>query len=157
MNTTESKQQAESSKTPEAANTEQNTDATKVETTEPVAAVDKPEKTASADLVIELCEQAGMQDQIANLVKAKLTEAGVQARLTTLGGVRDTLAAANLGHLFAEVSAKMDNPAEMLQVALTAATAHGEDREVNSSKQVVTEAAVKQPDVKKAYSDPSRL
>lgn len=116
-----------------------------------------PEAAASADVVITLCSDAGMSDQIANLVKAKLTEAGVQARLATLGSVRDTLAAASLGHLFAEVSAKLEDPAAMLQVALTAATAHGEDREVNSSKQVVTEAAVKQPDHIKAYSDQTRL
>ncbi|MBV2127928.1 S49 family peptidase [Arsukibacterium indicum] len=153
MSNKENSQQAESSKAPEAAAVEVNQPEAAA-TTEPVVQV---EQTATADLVIELCEQAGMQDQIANLVKAKLTEAGVKARLTTLSGVRDTLAAANLGHLFADVSAKLDNPAEMLQVALTAATAHGEDREVNSSKQVVTEAAVKQPDTKKAYSDPSRL
>jgi len=116
-----------------------------------------PEAAASADVVITLCTDAGMSDQIANMVKAKLTEAGVQARLATLGSVRDTLAAASLGHMFAEVSAKLDNPAAMLQVALTAATAHGEDREVNSSKQVKTEAAVKQPDATIAYADPSRL
>lgn len=129
------------------------TDPKKDTTTEP-----QQETLASADLVIELCAAAGMSDQIANLVKAKLTEAGVQARLATLGGVRDTLAAANLCHMFADVSAKLDDPAAMLQVALTAATAHGEDREVNSSKQVQTEAtSVKQPDHQKAYSDPSRL
>ena len=117
----------------------------------------QPEAIASADVVIQLCADAGMSDQIANLVKAKLSEAGVKIRVAALGGVRDALAAANLGHIFAEVSAKLDDPAAMLQVALTAATAHGDDKEVNSSKQVVTEAAVKQPDAAKAYSDPSRL
>ncbi|MDP5205799.1 S49 family peptidase [Alishewanella sp. SMS8] len=123
-------------------------------TTPEVAAI---AATASADMVIELCEQANMSDQIGRLVKAKLTEEGVKARLTALSGVRDTLAAANLSHMFADVAAKLDDPAAMLQVALTAATAHGEDREVNSSKQVVTEAAVKQPNAKTAYADPARL
>lgn len=133
---------------------------TSAETTEPnkdANTEQQPEAAASADVVIQLCADAGMSDQIAAMAKAKLTEAGIKTRLTALGGVRDALAAANLGHMFAEVSAKLDDPAAMLQLALTAATAHGEDREVNSSKQIIIEAAVKQPDHKKAYSDPSRL
>jgi ClpP class serine protease len=122
------------------------------------ATTETPEQAASADVVIQLCADAGMLDQIAAIAKAKLTEAGIKTRLTALVGVRDALAAANLGHMFAEVSAKLDDPAAMLQVALTAITAHGDDKEVNSSKQVQTAAtSVKQPDAKAAYNDPSRL
>ncbi|MBU2113709.1 MAG: S49 family peptidase [Gammaproteobacteria bacterium] len=134
---------------------------TSASTTEPkkdATTEQQPEAAASADVVIQLCADAGMSDQIAAMAKAKLTEAGIKTRLTALGGVRDALAAANLGHMFAEVSAKLDDPAAMLQVALTAATAHGDDKEVSSSKGVQTEAtSVKQPDAKAAYNDPSRL
>lgn len=113
---------------------------------------------ASAELVVTLCAEAGMSDQIAGLVAAKLTEAGVKARIEMLGGVRDTLAAANLSGIFADVSANIENPAAMLKVALTAATAHGDDKEVSSSKPVQTQAtSVKQPDHKAAYTDQSRL
>ncbi|WP_057785319.1 S49 family peptidase [Alishewanella sp. WH16-1] len=125
-------------------------------TTEQTLAVTTTETAASAELVVTLCADAGMSDQIANLVKAKLTEAGVKARLSALGGVRDALAAAGLGHAFTEVSAKIDDPAGMLQVALTHATAHSEDKEV-AGQRAVNAAQPKQPDPKSAYSDPSRL
>lgn len=122
------------------------------------ASHDDAEQLASADVVIQLCAEAGMSDQIANMVKAKLTKAGVESRIATISGVRDALAAANLSHISAEVCASLDNPAAMLSIALTAATAHGDDKEVSSSKQVQTEAtSVKQPDAKAAYNDPSRL
>lgn len=114
------------------------------------------ETAASAELVVTLCADAGMSDQIANLVKAKLTEAGVKARLSALGGVRDALAAAGIGHAFAEVSAKIDDPAGMLQVALTHSTAHGDDKEV-AGQRAVNAQQPKQPDHQAAYSDPSRL
>jgi capsid assembly protease len=115
-------------------------------------------KPANAELVVTLCAEAGMTDQIAPLITAKLTEAGVKSRLTMLGSVRDTLAAADLSAIFPQVSANIDDPAAMLQVALTAATAHGDDKEVTSSKPVQAQAtSVKQPDHKSAYNDPSRL
>ncbi|WP_417705335.1 S49 family peptidase [Rheinheimera aquimaris] len=116
------------------------------------------EQSASADVIIQLCADAGMSDQIANMVKAKLTKAGVESRIATISGVRDALAAANLSHISSEVCASLDNPAAMLSIVLTAATAHGDDKEVTSSKAVQTEAtSVKQPDAKAAYNDPSRL
>lgn len=125
-----------------------------VQTTEQAAT----EAAASAELVVTLCAEAGMSDQIAGLVKAKLTEAGVKNRIEMLGGVRDTLAAADLSAIFPEVSANIDDPAAMLKVALTAASAHGDDKEVTGSKPVQTQAtSVKQPDHKSAYNDPSRL
>lgn len=127
------------------------------EQTPAVTAVTEP-TPASAELVVTLCAEAGMSDQIASLVKAKLTEAGVKSRIEMLGGVRDTLAAADLSAIFPEVSANIDDPAAMLKVALTAASAHGDDKEVTSSKPVQTQAtSVKQPDHKSAYNDPSRL
>lgn len=127
-------------------------------TTTDQASHDDAEQLASADVVIQLCADAGMSDQIANMVKAKLTKAGVESRIATISGVRDALAAANLSHTSSEVCANLDNPAAMLSIALTAATAHGDDKEVTSSKAVQTEAtSVKQPDAKAAYNDPSRL
>lgn len=130
-----------------------------VQTTEQTGAVvTAAESAASAELVVTLCAEAGMSDQIAPLITAKLTEAGVKTRLATLGGMRDALAAADLSAIFPEVSANIDDPAAMLKVVLTAATAHGDDKEVTSSKQVQTQASsVKQPDHKSAYNDPSRL
>lgn len=122
-----------------------------VTTTEPVA-----EAAASAEVVVTLCADAGMSDQIATLVKAKLTEAGVKARLAALGGVRDALAAAGLSHAFGEVAAKLDDPAGMLQLALTHATAHSDEKEV-AGQRAVNAAQPKQPDAKTAYADPSRL
>ncbi|CAM3897453.1 S49 family peptidase [Rheinheimera salexigens] len=132
--------------------------ATEQTTEQTAAVVTATEAVASAELVVTLCAEAGMSDQIAPLVTAKLTEAGVKTRLATLGGMRDALAAADLSAIFPEVSANIDDPATMLKVVLTAATAHGDDKEVTSSKQVQTQASsVKQPDHKSAYNDPSRL
>ncbi|WNO60883.1 S49 family peptidase [Rheinheimera sp. MMS21-TC3] len=132
--------------------------ATEQTTEQTAAVVTATEAVASAELVVTLCAEAGMSDQIAPLITAKLTEAGVKTRLATLGGVRDALAAADLSAIFPEVSANIDDPAAMLKVVLTAATAHGDDKEVTSSKQVQTQASsVKQPDHKSAYNDPSRL
>lgn len=122
----------------------------------PAASQPEQEQQASADLVISLCEEAGMSDQIANLVKAKLSESGIKARLEALGGIRDTLAAAGLSHAFAEVSAKLEDPAGMLKVALTHATAHTDDKEVQGQR-AVDAASPKLPSHQSAYSDPSRL
>lgn len=113
---------------------------------------------ASAEVLVALCDKAGMPEQIGSMIKSGLTEDAAKGRLENLGKVRDTLAAANLGHIFAHVSAKMDDPAAMLKVALTAATAHGDDKEVSATKHVdASEAKLKQPDVKTAYKNPSRL
>ncbi len=111
-------------------------------------------KAATADEVISMCAEAGLESMAVAMAKEKLPLATVEARLKLAAEVKDIAAA---GGLDADVLMQhISNPTQMLRTAITEAKALT-DQDLDHHHTPGTGTTAKQPDHKRAYAQLNNL
>ena len=104
---------------------------------------------ASADEVIEICSQHGLDALAVQMVKQKLPASTVQARIQMAKDVQDIAKASGIEA--SPLMAHLDSPIQMISAAITEAKALV-DQNIDHHHVPGTGLTAKQPDSKKAYA-----